>query len=77
MLETFLSVLANGLDDVELFLRHALMHQNTVNLHQTGAAVRWTESKFLCAFGNLQLRARPQSVAGPKRLWKNDTPELV
>ncbi len=77
MLEPFFSVLANSLNDVEFSLWNTLMHENTVNFHQTGATTRRTQSKLLRTFCDLQLRPGPQSVTGPKRLWKNDPSEFV
>jgi hypothetical protein len=77
MLEAFFPVFSNGVYDVELALRNALMHKNTANFHQTRAATRRTKCKLLRTFHDLQFRARPQSVTGPKRLWKDYTSEFI
>jgi len=77
MLETFFSVFANRLDDVEFSLRNALMHQNTVNFYQARATTRWTQSKLLRPFADLQFRPRTQPVASAQRFRKNHSAEFV
>jgi hypothetical protein len=77
MLETFLSVLTNRLNDIEFSLRNALMHKNTVNFHQTGATTRRTKRELLRPFPDFQFRARTQSIASTKRLGENDPSEFI
>ena len=53
MPEMLLSVIGTSLNDEESCVRNALMHENAVNLHQTGHTIRWTQHKFLRGLRNL------------------------
>jgi len=53
--DTFFPFIANGLKNVEVFSRDAMVDKNAVNLHRAGGAVGRPQRKLLRAFGDLEL----------------------